>query len=281
MAEKRPGHPANPLVQGAPVRRDEVRTAVWTRVEEEPNTDSAIASPDEVVQAVDWSNRPRRLELVSFEAGGVVSRREPPPPPPPPRRAEVQTPQAPPERVVEVAPVPPPGPPVVSEEEMIAREDALIAALQKPYRDAAARFFAACEDLDRRLREDVVELASRIASAMLHREFKMNRGLVLEVAQRALRLVGPLERVTVKCAPEDADLLREHMPNLARTEVGRAVEVTVRPSDDVTPGGLVLTFEGGVVDARDDRRLARITDAVREALHAVDSDERYQAEGGR
>jgi hypothetical protein len=265
------------------VRHDEVRSAVWTRLDSEPDPNSPIAHPDDEVTVVDWSNRPRRVELVSFEAGGVVSRPEPPPPPQkaPPKRVE-PVPQAPvPERVVEAPPVVLPGAVLVPEEEVIAREDALIAALQKPYRDAAARFIAACDELERRLREDVVDLAARIASAMLHRELKMNRGLVLEVAQRALRLVGPLDRVTVKCASEDADLLREHMPNLARTEVGRVVEVTVRPSDDVTPGGLVLTFEGGVVDAREDRRLARITDAVKEALHALESDERFQSERSR
>jgi hypothetical protein len=233
------------------------------------------------VTPVDWSNRPRRVELVSFEAGGrIVSRPEPPPrrePPSQPVQAKAEAPSQPPELPPE--PALPEGMVLVSEDELIAREQALIDALQRPYLEAARRFEEAVADLDRRLREDIVDLAARIASALVHRELKMNRGLVLEVAQRALRLVGPLDRVTVKCAPEDADLLREHMPQIARTEVGRAVEVTVRPSDDVMPGGLLLTFEGGVVDAREDRRLARITEAVKEALHAVDMNERPPGEG--
>jgi hypothetical protein len=155
---------------------------------------------------------------------------------------------------------------LVSEEMIAQREDAIVEALRTPYLEAATKLMAAADELESRLRDDVVELAARIAQALVHRELRTDRSVVLEVAQRALRLVGPLERLTVRCAPEDADLLRENLPGLARVEVGRVVEVLVRPSDDILPGGLVLTFEGGVVDAREERRLARLVEAVKMAL---------------
>jgi len=154
----------------------------------------------------------------------------------------------------------------VSEEALAEREEAIVEALRKPYLDAARSLVIAIDELETRLTDDVVELAARIASALTYREFVGDKTLILEVAQRALRLVGPLERLTVRCAPEDAELLRDNLPALARVEVGRAVEVVVRPSDDIMPGGLVLTFDGGVVDAREERRSARIVEAVKAAI---------------
>lgn len=196
-------------------------------------------------------------------------------PVPPSRPAPVPEPVAAPEPVqtvtVEAPPEPaeptiPEGMLLVSEEALAEREEAIVEALRKPYLDAARSLVIAIDELETRLTDDVVELAARIASALTYREFVGDKTLILEVAQRALRLVGPLERLTVRCAPEDAELLRDNLPALARVEVGRAVEVVVRPSDDIMPGGLVLTFDGGVVDAREERRSARIVEAVKAAI---------------
>jgi flagellar biosynthesis/type III secretory pathway protein FliH len=162
---------------------------------------------------------------------------------------------------------------LVSEEALAEREDAIVEALRKPYLDAARSMLQAVDELETRLTDDVVDLAARIAQALTYREFTTDKSLVLEVAQRALRLVGPLERLTVRCAPEDAELLRDNLPGLARVEVGRAVEVVVRPSDDILPGGLLLTFDGGVVDAREERRAARIVEAVKAAIREARQDQ--------
>ncbi len=175
-------------------------------------------------------------------------------------------------------PVIPDGMILVSEEALAEREDAIVEALRTPYLEAARKLLLIADEVETRLRDDVVELSARIAQALVYRELKTDRAVILEVAQRALRLVGPLERLTVRCAPEDAELLRENLPGLARAEVGRVVEVLVRPSDDIMPGGLLLTFEGGVVDAREERRLARITEAVKTALHDVESETNPQQE---
>lgn len=162
---------------------------------------------------------------------------------------------------------------LVSEEALAEREEAIVEALRKPYLDAARSMLQAVDELETRLTDDIVDLAGRIAQALTYREFTTDKTLVLEVAQRALRLVGPLERLTVRCAPEDAELLRDNLPALARVEVGRAVEVVVRPSDDIMPGGLLLTFDGGVVDAREERRAARIVEAVKTAIREARQDQ--------
>lgn len=160
---------------------------------------------------------------------------------------------------------------LMSEAELAERDADVAEAALGPFRESIARFDRIVSELEQRLREDVVDLSARIASALAQRELKLDRTLILDIARRALRLLGPLERVIVKCAESDAELLREHMPTLARAEAGRPVEVIVRPSDDIQPGGLLLTFDGGVVDAREERRLQRIVDAVKAAIQELEN----------
>ncbi|MCC6620530.1 MAG: hypothetical protein IT385_04705 [Deltaproteobacteria bacterium] len=163
----------------------------------------------------------------------------------------------------------PPGSIVLTPEELEAHEQAMIEAYREPYLEAARRLDEAAAELVSRTHEDIVLLAARLAEALLHRALKEDRTVLIEVLQRAFRLAGPLEHVTVRCASEDAELIRERAPGLARGETGRAVDVVVRPSDDISPGGCVLTWEGGVVDARNERRLERLVDAVKNALAEV------------
>ena len=163
-------------------------------------------------------------------------------------------------------PVIPPGMVLISQDELTRREAELTDALRAPYLEAAQRLMSVVGEIEQRVREDVVDMAARIAAVLMQRAVKLDRTITLDIARRALRRLGPIERVIVKCAESDADLLREHLPALARSEVGQMVEVVVRPSDDIRPGGVMLTFDGGVVDAREERRLARIVDAVKAAV---------------
>lgn len=240
----------------------EVRPVSWSRPREgaAPVTWGVPEGRDEVTP---WA-------LTQREKPAAEPARAAPPvePPPPPVDVEPTPEPEPPPEPATASPIPE-GMLLVSEQELLDREDAIVEALRTPYKQAASQLELAVAELETRLTDDVVELAARIAQALIYKELELNRSLVLEVAQRALRLVGPLERLTVRCAPEDAELLREHMPGLARVEVGRAVEVLVRPSDDIMPGGLLLTFEGGVVDAREERRLQRIVEAVKAAIREV------------
>lgn len=260
--------------QGATPRPD-VRPVAWTQTEAAP-------------QPAPWTSEKPAPSIVSITSWSVAARVPESPKVTPPKAAppKVEPPPPPPEEVHEepaapVEPAIPDGMLLVSEEALAEREEAIVEALRKPYLDAATSLVQAIDELETRLTDDVVELAAKIAQALTYREFAADRTLILEVAQRALRLVGPLERLTVRCAPEDAELLRDNLPALARMEVGRPVEVLVRPSDDIMPGGLLLTFDGGVVDAREERRAARIVEAVKAAIResGQNKDEPTRTEG--
>jgi len=164
------------------------------------------------------------------------------------------------------APPLPPGAMVMTEAQLAARDEALVAELRAPYEESARRLAAGVVELQQRLHEDMVELAARVGEVLMYREVRSDPAVILDITRRALRMVGPMERVVVKCAPEDEAILREHLDEVARHEAGRAVEVIVRASDDIDVGGCLLTFESGIVDARSNKRLERIIDALKAAV---------------
>lgn len=165
----------------------------------------------------------------------------------------------------------PPGMILISREELVERESEIRDEYRKHYLASATRLREAIGELETRLREDVVDLAARIATVLVQRAIEQDRNITLDIARRTLRRLGPVERIIVKCAESDADLLRERLSVVASTEMGQPVEVLVRPSIDIDAGGLVVTFDGGVVDAREDKRLARIVEAVKAAVRESDA----------
>ena len=168
------------------------------------------------------------------------------------------------------APVIPPGMRLISDAELGAREEALLSAAQAPFIEGARRFALGLQDLERGLRDDAIELAKRMAQAILQRELTVDPGLVANVAARALAVLGPVESVTIACAEADAPILEAALPQLSQPTAGHAVALTLQPHAELERGGVLLSFEGGLVDARVDRQLERLLDVIRGA--SLDSD---------
>jgi flagellar biosynthesis/type III secretory pathway protein FliH len=159
---------------------------------------------------------------------------------------------------------------LVSETELAAREQALLTAAREPYVEGARRFAQGLQDLERGLRDDAIELAKRMAQAILQRELTVDPGLVANVAARALQVLGPVESVTIACAEADAPILEAALPQLSQPSAGHAIALTLQPHAELERGGVLLSFEGGLVDARVDRQLERLLDVIRGA--SLDSD---------
>lgn len=275
------------------VRKAEFGAAPARPVERADLENRAGARPDKAAAPAAvpaWAKSAKVPKVVAWTPSGGVSKGAPPEPEPSERapaprtpggrRVSVTTalggppgalatpPEATPQRGV---PAVPEGMILISREELDEREADIRDEYRGPYLAAATRMRQAISELEQRLREDVVDLAGRIASVLMQRALQQDRTITLDIARRALRRLGPIERLVVKCAEEDAELLRERLPGMARSEMGQPVEILVRSSDDIQPGGLVLTFDGGVVDAREERRVARIIDAVKAAVRENDA----------
>ncbi|MFT7582307.1 MAG: hypothetical protein ACI9MR_003989 [Myxococcota bacterium] len=164
-------------------------------------------------------------------------------------------------------------PKIYSEDELTKRvaeeREALLNAIREPTSRAVQRLDEAAQELERHAHLTLLQLATKLASSMVGRALELDQTLVVDMAQRALRMAGPLEKAIVRCHPDDVQILRGALSPIADEEAGRAVEVIVRPGHDIGSGGVLVTYETGIVDARIDKGMERLSKAVRDALNIV------------
>lgn len=147
-----------------------------------------------------------------------------------------------------------------------AANELLMESLLEPYTLAAQTLERATQELTDRFAENVVALAARMATAILHRDAELDEQTLIENIHRALQVAGPVTTLTLRCHAEDADAIRKSAPGLAAEISGRPVEVTVRPSGDVDRGSCIVLFEEGIVDARWQVQMERLSAAVRTTM---------------
>ena len=115
-----------------------------------------------------------------------------------------------------------------------------------------------------RTRPQLVDLAFAVAARVLAHAVERDPAAVAEVAARALESARHRAEVTLRVHPEDLAAIRAAEGALeAGLSRARHFELVADPS--VGRGGAVVETEAGTVDARLDRQLAALREALAEA----------------
>jgi hypothetical protein len=140
--------------------------------------------------------------------------------------------------------------------------DAVVEKLREPYLDAAAKLQQTAQDLTQWVRRDLVKLAVRLAESIVQRVVEIDPHIAEETVARALAVAGGVEAATIHVHPMDLEAIRGRAPELAAGISGKAVDIRVRPSDDVAMGSCMVSFEEGTVDARWHAQLLHLRDLL-------------------
>ena len=146
--------------------------------------------------------------------------------------------------------------------------------LRSNYEASAQRFEKTLEILDQRLSSSAVSLATLMAARLLAREAEVDETVLVDNLNRALDRVGPVEHLRIEANAADVERLRVVAPDLAKERTGRAIDIIVTASERLTRGGLVVSFDRGVIDASWGSQLGHLGEAVALAFDA----ERLEAE---
>ena len=113
-------------------------------------------------------------------------------------------------------------------------------------------------ELDEAVETSLLELATTIAQQVIRRELTTDPELILTVIREAIAVLPEAARsITLQLHPEDARLVRQHMPAPLEEGLWRMVEDAA-----CTRGGCVVTTEHSRLDATIEQQVARIADAV-------------------
>jgi flagellar biosynthesis/type III secretory pathway protein FliH len=153
-----------------------------------------------------------------------------------------------------------------------AREEALekgAAAVREAEERASAKLAAQWLALRReegkvlsRQTEQVVALAGVLAERLVGAALRVEPAVVADLARTVLAEAQGARRAVVGAHPLDAEALRGHL-----ITAGLGLDtVEVRPDETLERGHLKLHTDVGIIDAKLAPRLARLADALRDAL---------------
>ena len=115
------------------------------------------------------------------------------------------------------------------------------------------------------IEREAVELAVMLAEKVLDAALEVRPEVVLDVIRTALRGLVDRERIVVQVNPEDLELVRAGIDEIAGA-LGGVEHLEVRGERRVSRGGAVLVTALGEVDAHLETKLARAREAMRAEL---------------
>ncbi|MEM6551921.1 MAG: FliH/SctL family protein [Planctomycetota bacterium] len=133
--------------------------------------------------------------------------------------------------------------------------------LTDAWADTTTRLDAFRRDLQRGARESVLRFALRFAEKITHRIVEIDENVITDQVANALEhILEPMD-VAVHLHPLDRDNLRQALPGIL-TQSEHIKHVQLIDDESVSPGGCVLHFGDGRIDASIETQTKRLTDLI-------------------
>lgn len=116
-----------------------------------------------------------------------------------------------------------------------------------------------------RVREDLATILCIVPSKILRQAIKVQPQVIVSLVGSILEELPRQERVVVKVALEDLELIESAAPDLRR-RLGGYTQVEIEPNSRLTRGSAEIEMAGGRVEATIERQLETFEERVREWL---------------
>lgn len=127
-------------------------------------------------------------------------------------------------------------------------------------------------DMEREARQAVLSFALSAAEKIVHRVIEVDESVVVDQAAQALSLVLSSHNANVCIHPVDRSMLEDALPDLIK-ELASLEHIELIDDESITPGGCVVAFGQGRVDATIERQLQRLIDLILPEPPEVELDE--------
>ena len=111
--------------------------------------------------------------------------------------------------------------------------------------------------------EEIVRLSVAVARKVINREMETNPEIVADMVKRAIQKATDREELTVRVNPDNLDVTINARDDISQQVKGiRKLKVLADPA--IAPGGCVVESHNGTVDARIERQMNEIEQALME-----------------
>lgn len=142
-------------------------------------------------------------------------------------------------------------------DEAMAQSAEQLAALHKAWSDALAAWQAQRRQMILDANQSLMELAVTLARKIIHRVPQVDPRAVADQVAAAVDHVARPSRITVRINPQDRPVIQNALPGI----IDQAIQVTgadIVDDANIQPGGCVITYGRGRIDATLDKQLDRL-----------------------
>ncbi len=108
---------------------------------------------------------------------------------------------------------------------------------------------------------EIVELALAIARRIICHEVTLNKNTVIDVTREALKEIEDHEKIKIRLKPEDLECFE----NADSNPICNNENVTFEAEEKISSGGCVVETDAGAFDARIEKQLQAVEEALRAA----------------
>lgn len=109
------------------------------------------------------------------------------------------------------------------------------------------------EKVHKELQQLVLPVALKAAKKIVSKEIELSSDIILDIVANNLKAVTQHKHATIYVNKKDLDILDKNKPRLK--EIFESLEsLSIRPRDDVKPGGCIIETEIGIINAQLDHR---------------------------
>lgn len=132
-------------------------------------------------------------------------------------------------------------------------------------------------EMEREARQAVLRFALDAAEKLVHRVIEVDESVVVDQAAQALSMVLSAHDASVRIHPVDRPMLEDALPDLLG-ELSRLKHIELVDDDEITPGGCMVTFGQGKIDATIERQLERLINMILPEPPAIEDEPDTQAD---
>ncbi len=144
---------------------------------------------------------------------------------------------------------------VIKECEQI-KENAFKAGYEEGFEQWAAHLVAfetQIKKMQKETQQMIIPVALTAAKKMVGRELELSEATIVDIVASNLKAVAQHKRITIYVNKKDVALLEQHKSRL-RELFEHLESLSIRPREDVQPGGCMIETEVGIINAQMDHR---------------------------
>ena len=123
----------------------------------------------------------------------------------------------------------------------------------KQWADHLVDFEKKLEDLRKEMQQVIIPIALKAAKKIVGREIELSEDLIVDIVASNLKAVLQHKKITIYVNKKEIESLEKHKQQL-RDLFENLESFSIRPRDDIAPGGCVIETEIGIINAQMEHR---------------------------